>query len=180
MYSGYNRIFWGYVITTFHINIGALRILPPFIGFMVIVSGINLLYRSTDLEPFKKAGGIGAIVVVLTLIGEVNSLMFMDSIDILVKESMIAIEIAMEILMVYKCIEGSIIYFRDQGLNEVANNYIGSQRFYIIAAILTTIVLSFNFMFNIAYLIGITAIMFIILRIYLMILFRGLRNRFNN
>ncbi|MHC1683938.1 MAG: hypothetical protein AB6733_13440 [Clostridiaceae bacterium] len=65
--SGYNRIFWGMVIFFFHINIGNIPLLPGFVGYMFIYSGLNIL--SSQHEIYKKGKLPAAILIVLNLAG---------------------------------------------------------------------------------------------------------------
>lgn len=69
MKSGLNKIFWGFIILTFHINIGSIPILPGFIGYIFIGVGldavINLKYIDTS---FKKARKVTSIMVLISLV----------------------------------------------------------------------------------------------------------------
>ena len=54
MYEGLSKILWGIFIATFNINLGPIKILPAFVGFMVIASGINTIYNEHHIDEFKK------------------------------------------------------------------------------------------------------------------------------
>lgn len=64
-YSGYNRLFWGMVFILFHINIGYITILPNFIAYLFIYSGLNIL--SSQHEAYKKLKLIVIILILLSL-----------------------------------------------------------------------------------------------------------------
>lgn len=180
MYNGYNKIFWGIIIATFNIKLGVIKILPSSIGFMVILSGISSLYRNTNIEAFKKARSFAIITIILTVIGEFREFLLIESMDFFVlNEFMIVFNVIMEMLMFYKCIEGSIGYLNVNNHVDLAEININKLRFYIIVSIINTIFLNFALVFNITFLSFITGIVLIILRIYLMVLIRGVRNIFN-
>ncbi|SEN49876.1 hypothetical protein SAMN04488134_101225 [Amphibacillus marinus] len=41
--QSYRRIFWSFIFATFNLHIGALTIIPPFIGWIVVYSGLLTL-----------------------------------------------------------------------------------------------------------------------------------------
>ena len=43
MMKGYKKIFWGMFLSIFHVNLGYIRILPPFIAYLVVVIA-NMAY----------------------------------------------------------------------------------------------------------------------------------------
>lgn len=53
MSEGYRKIFWGIFIATFNINIGMVKILPSFVGFLIISSGLKLILQEAGTESFK-------------------------------------------------------------------------------------------------------------------------------
>ena len=55
MASGYRKIFWGFFIATFHLNLGSLMIFPPFIGYVMIMIGISMLHQKYDANEFQYA-----------------------------------------------------------------------------------------------------------------------------
>ncbi|NMB27957.1 MAG: hypothetical protein GX987_07905 [Tissierellia bacterium] len=179
MYDGYNKIFWGIFIATFNIKLGMIKILPAFIGFMIILSGISSLYRETNIEPFNKAKTFSIILIIGTGIGELMGLLSIEPTNFFIfNEIWIVFNIIMEMLMFYKCFEGSIEYFNVNNYENLAEENIKKVRFYIIALTIDIIFLNFALIFDIRYLNTIVAIMIIILRIYLMVLTYRFRNVF--
>jgi len=60
--SGYNKLFWGMIFVAFDINLGPLSVLPNFIGYMFIYSGLNTLaFQQREYEK----GKIPAIILIL-------------------------------------------------------------------------------------------------------------------
>lgn len=63
--SGYNRLFWGMLFIIFDINIGAINILPNFIGYLFILSGLSILI--SQHKNFEKGKVPGILLTLLTL-----------------------------------------------------------------------------------------------------------------
>lgn len=53
MKSGYHKIFWGFVLATFHINIMGLEIIPPFIAYLFVASGLYKLEMESRNIAFR-------------------------------------------------------------------------------------------------------------------------------
>lgn len=68
--SGYNKLFWGMMFIIFNINLGPINILPDFIGYLLIYSGLSSL---ASQHPIYEKGKVPAIILtVLTLKDIVN------------------------------------------------------------------------------------------------------------
>lgn len=63
--SGYDRIFWGMIFILFDINLGYINILPNFIGYGFIYSGLSILV--TQHKIFEKGKMLATILTLLTL-----------------------------------------------------------------------------------------------------------------
>lgn len=68
MRQAYGKIFWGLLITIFDINIGRVNLLPNFIGYFIIGSGILKIREGFEHEAFKKACGIAYFLTAYSLI----------------------------------------------------------------------------------------------------------------
>ncbi|MBO0566575.1 hypothetical protein EXQ36_19290 [Clostridium botulinum] len=71
MENGYKKIFWGIFIIIFNVDLGIIKILPPFIGFIIILSGISSLYKESQIESFNKAKIFAIIISIIAIIGEI-------------------------------------------------------------------------------------------------------------
>jgi len=179
MYKGYTKIFWGILIATFNIKLGMIKILPAFIGFMIISSGISSLYSNTHIESFKKAKMFSNIIVVVTIIGEFIGLLSNEEMNLFIFNGVwIVFYSVMEILMFFKLFEGSIEYFNINNHGNLAQKNTKTMRSYIIISVINVIFLNFALIFNITSLNIIVALVLIIVRIYLMALTRGFKNIF--
>lgn len=176
MFEGLNKMFWGIFIATFSINLGPIRILPSFIGFMVISSGINTIYDEHQSQEFKKALDFSRIVIVISLLGGLIDFftggVYQYSLILQIWPIILMI---VELIMFYSFFLGIIKNFDSIGNIEVSERLIDSSRLYIIVFISNIAVLSFVLLFNLGGLNTLLAIVFIILRISLMVMISGLK-----
>ena len=62
--SAYNKLFWGFILVVFNINLGPIDILPNFIGYFLICSGVCTL--ASQNKAFNKATIPSAIMGILS------------------------------------------------------------------------------------------------------------------
>ena len=74
MEKGFKNIFWGVFLATFNINFGFIKVLPAFVGWMVLNSGINMLMEEAESESLEKAQKYSKFLVILSIIGGLISL----------------------------------------------------------------------------------------------------------
>lgn len=169
MYNGYNRVFWGIVIATFHINLGMVKILPPFVGFAIMLSGISCLYKETNIESFERAKIFTIIQITISIIAEI---MDASSIELtnffMLNEVWIVFHSVIELLIFYKLFEASIQHFNNTDSCDLAEETIKKLKAYIIVSVISIIFLNFSYAFNIEYLMAIVGIALLTLHIYLM------------
>nr|WP_312576982.1 hypothetical protein [Sedimentibacter sp.] len=68
MEQGYRKIFWGYVISIFDFNLWNINILPDFIGYFIIGSGVYKLYEEFNDKNFKTANSLANFLMCYSLI----------------------------------------------------------------------------------------------------------------
>lgn len=56
MMKGYKKIFWGMFLSIFHVNLGYIRILPPFIAYLVVVIATLLICHICFLFHILRLG----------------------------------------------------------------------------------------------------------------------------
>ncbi|EKO1912249.1 hypothetical protein PZQ55_001290 [Clostridium botulinum] len=177
MGNGYKKILWGIFIATFNINLGIIKILPPFIGFIIILSGISSLYKETQIDSFNKAKIFAIIMNVIATIGEFTRFFSIELTNSFVFNGVyIVFSNTIELLMFYKLFDGSIEYLNDNNKSELACESIKKLRFYIITSVINIILLNFTLISNIKILNIIVLVMLIILRTYLMMSISSLKN----
>lgn len=74
LYTGVSRAAWGYFFLYFHVNLGTINLLPPFVGYLLFLSSIRLLKEERrDLGLLRSLGILLTIWYVLdwaiTLVG---------------------------------------------------------------------------------------------------------------
>lgn len=176
MYEGLTNVFWGIFIATFSINLGPIKILPAFVGFIIISSGINTINIKYPNDGFKKALDFSRIMIVIALLGGVINIFTQGYYQhSLLLQIWPIILMTFELLMFNYFFMGIIKYFDSLGNVEVSERMIGNSRIYMIIFIIDIVVLSFVMLFNLGGLNTISAIIFVILRISLMVNFGGLR-----
>lgn len=179
MYSAYNKIFWGIFITTFSINLGPIKILPAFIGFLFIVSGLDSLYEESSFNIFEKVKTIGILVAFISFIGGVMDFLTQGmALYILTGIIWIIMFVIIELIFYFKIIEASIEYLSINNYDDLAENYISKLRGYTMFSILNILLLNVSLILNLNTYSTIAAIIGVILNIYLMIMIYGLRNMF--
>lgn len=178
MYNEYNKIFWGIFICSFNIKLGPVKILPAFIGYIIILSGISSLYKITHIKSFNKSKTFAIIIIIITSLGEFMGFSSIESNNLfLFNEIFIVFSSVMELLMFYNLFNASIEYFNNNHYN-LASETIKKLRFYIIVSVINIIFLNFTLVFDIRFLNIIVPITLIILRIYLMKLIYRFKNMF--
>ncbi|AAO34808.1 hypothetical protein DP149_00405 [Clostridium tetani] len=177
MYNEYNKIFWGIFIATFNIKLGAIKILPTFIGYIIILNGLSSLYKKTHIEPFNKSKTFAIIIIIITALSEFMEFSSIESNNLfLFNEIWIVFSSVIELLIFYNFFDGSIEYFNNNNICDLACETIKKLRFYIIVSVINIIFLNFALIFNITFLNIIIPIILIILRIYLIMLIYRFKN----
>lgn len=179
MYRGYREILWGIFIATFNIKFGIIKILPASVGFLLISMGIKTIYEETKLELFQKAYNTGILIAAMSFIGGIVDYFSYNSIyDSISMSIWSIIRSIIELILFFKILESSIEYLSSNNYLELANDNIGKLRVYTILSILNITIMSFALLFNFYVLISTTAIIGIILRIFMMVLINRLKNFF--
>ena len=176
MYEGLNKIFWGIFIATFNIKLGPIKILPSFIGFIILSSGINTIHNEHKTEEFKKALDFSRILIVIALFGGLIDFFTQGTYQYsLILQIWPIVLMIVELLMFYNFFLGISKYFDSIGNLEVSDRVIASSRMYMIIFISSIAFLSFVLLYNLGGLNTLLAIIFIILRISLMVMISGLK-----
>ncbi len=78
MAKGFRRCFWGVLLLAFHINLGSIPILPDFVGYLFLISGVNCLRERAVAPGLRRAGIYGRILCFLSVL-ELFSPFFLPS-----------------------------------------------------------------------------------------------------
>lgn len=181
MYDGYNRIFWGIFITRFSINLGPVKILPAFVGYLLIVSGLDVLYEESLMDSYKKVKSLAMLIVGLSLIGLVIDF-FSHGLggSYFLSTSWTIGFMILEFLLYFKVIEASIDYLRDHDFEDLEEEYIIKLRKFTVFSMVNILLLGFSMIFNFNLLLKVFLYLSLLISVYLMTLVYGLRNIFPN
>ena len=156
MERGYEKIFWGILISLFDINLGPVNILPDFIGYFIIGSGIYKLYEGFENKDFKTADSLANFLVVYSLFMSVLNYGFSNNLigtDLNSHPIKIVIDFGLSIfvsslilIMAFNIISGSITLFLIREQNDEASDLEKTQRKYTVLFISGLILegISFN------------------------------------
>jgi len=118
MYAkGYKLLFWGMIFLTFNINLGFINILPDFLGYILIYSGLNIL--SSQHKEFIK-GKIPALILILLTIKDV---LYDPSSNILAGNNYNTEFIVIIIPTIITIIKLYLIYILCKGIYELCMEY---------------------------------------------------------
>ena len=182
MDRGYQKIFWGLLLVTFHLNLGAIQLLPPFIGWLILISGIRELSHrfensSIATDSFHRGGTIAKALVVLTLLSTIASIAIGRDIS----ESPVfmyypMLIITLEIIVFFHVLEGTHQIFSTLGFEERALEASKKLRTYLVFALTSAILLIFALFFNHSPTMIIGLMTAIIAVIYLLVYLNQLKN----
>ncbi len=171
MGKGYKIIFWGLFFCTFHINLGPLPILPPFLGWIIIASGVDILYHDKVDLNIKKASYFAYANAGLTFLSFMMD--FTGFNHDLLMYYVIVVEL-IKFMFVYYLLVGSITYLRDINRMEEVSRYSQILSSFMVIFILNTLLAGVGITINHGSLMGIVAITGVLLTIWLMFVVRGL------
>lgn len=156
MRSGFQKIFWGFIIITIHINLPPIQILPAFFGWMVLYFGIHSLNKDKPNAALNYAKVIALISAGITFVTFSLKLVEINPeplkyVDILVE--------GLLLLFVYQYLSGVAEYFKTIHSSVATDYFYKMQRFLTLAFLLDIIVMSIAYIFTIS---GVTMIYIII------------------
>lgn len=181
MYDGHNRIFWGILICSFNINLGYINILPNFAGYLLIVSGLNVLYKESSLDMFQKIGTMGMIVALLSFMGGAMNI-FTGGLNNYFFVNLLWMMgfIVLELIFFFKVLESSIEYLDQNNYEDIKEIYIEKLRNYTILSLVSAALMVISFTFNLEKYFIMSAFSGLIVEVYLMTIIYGLRNEFKD
>lgn len=143
MQKGYKKIIWAIILVTVHLNIGVLKILPSFVGWMILLAGLSQLETNEhwNSSSFLKPSAI--CLILLSLLSEGIHLFT----GIPLQENVYFMffplfTFLLELIIFHKIIDSSINYFNKTNQQEIGYKYIKKDRIYIVLAGITSIFLA--------------------------------------
>lgn len=176
MKSGLNKLFWGIVLISIHLNLSSLKIFPPFIGWIVILFGLLNLEKDKIWEGSTVIKTTVWIMIVLSVLEEI--FVFTSSASIASFIPLLfypIISIMIELIFFHHMFERFVNYFIEIDLQDNADKYIRKDRTYIILTGISLgfLILSLSIDYGLIFIIG--SIMMLVTRVYLLVVFHSLR-----
>lgn len=169
MRGGYKKIFWGILIATFSLNLGFITILPTFIGWTIVATGISILDKCAQKGDFSKAYSLATILVVLHFIGGFISLLGEVQIGNAVPFIFYPlISMMIELLLIHSLLKATVDHFDVMERKRVAEKYIAKDRAYILLMGITMILYTLTIALNEVITVIIGVITALITTIYLL------------
>lgn len=174
MQDGYRKIFWGVFIATFSINLGVVNILPAFVGWMVVASGVRVLVDKGESADYGTAKTISYILVGLTLVGGLMNLFggLAGTSPVLLFYPLVVMVI--ELILFHEIFEGSVNSLDLLGITHARDIYIGKDRTYIILSGISMILVTVALFLNLETLAFFSGISALVTRVYLLNAIRSL------
>ena len=152
MEKGYKKVFWGFLITIFDINIGSINILPDFIGYFIMGSGIYTLYSEFKNDNFKIANTLANFLMGYSLImgiveyaistNIIGSGLYEHPVYIIIGFILSIVISAVILIMAFKIISGFIDLYFHREMEDEANILINKQKKYTILTIIGLLLIS--------------------------------------
>lgn len=145
MSDNFNKIFWGIIITLFNFNIGWLNILPDFIGYGLMISGLSYLYNETKYKEFYIAKNISVIFFILSIIGifyNMDLMKNMNFINQIISTTGGIIQISLVFYM-YSGVINLLENNDDVDCSGIIDSIIISRRNYVYIILITTLIMTF-------------------------------------
>lgn len=178
--SAYNKLFWGMMFIIFNINLGSINIMPNCIGYLLIISGLNILANQHSIfEKGKTPAVILAIITIKDIInfGTVDLLKGGFPMDNLWYTAIGVVENLLGIYVVYILCRGIYLLSEDRGMTELRDSAKSRFSFYLIMEMILLFYTPFsmNFSRNISVYMIIFVLMHIIGALFIAGLFRKSR-----
>jgi uncharacterized membrane protein len=168
--TGYNRLFLGMIFILFHINLGPISVLPSFVGYIFIYSGLNIL--SSQHKIYEK-GKLPAIILVVLTLKDVwhnqdNSIVIGNSQSLgLVTMLIGAVVAVVDLYLIYIICKGIWELCKERELDSLMTNTTDAWKFYFVISLIFLFSVPFSmnlpteyniFMFIVGIIKGITSI----------------------
>lgn len=173
MREGYNKVFWGIIILTFSINIGSIRILPVFVGWLLIGNGIKILMEYQDTEALTKAYNMSNILTAITIIWGILDFFQVTGFPVFFQYLPILTTI-LQLILFLKVFEGTIVFLKSKEELIKASHIETNLDTYMKATISAIIIYIIGITFYIEWILFISTIGMVLINIYLLTIFSRL------
>ena len=145
MEQSYKKIFWGFLITIFDINLGPVNILPDFLGFIIISSGLGELitaYENTNFKTAKKTTNFLAFYSIAVFVLFSIFLNFDYKYKLIAETGSAVLTGILNLIMAFYILAGTIDYYVSNDKESIANDVYRSQKKYTLLQIFCLLAVS--------------------------------------
>ncbi len=178
MSTGYNRIFWGILLMLFHINLGTFQMVPDFVGYALIQTGINYLKKEMKSPNINRAYVVAYILFAVSAIEFTINLIGGNFITPeILSLTILCVALVLRILMFYDILTASSEKIRQFGNQSLAEDTDWKKTIFVVADIVTstaTVLIVFEPESSILW---IVAILGIVLHLWLALVFAMLKRQ---
>ena len=167
MAIGFQNIFWGLFVVSFHINLGVVPVLPAFLGYMIWMHGVTMMREKYACSFLDRAYQVAILLVVIGLFGLYFTFRGEQTGWMIFYPVVYAV---LEMLFFYCLLQGAITYFQTTGRELLAVAYRNKLSCYLVLSILFAILLCVSIVLMNVTLTWITAATGVAIRIWLMFL----------
>ena len=145
--KGYKRLFWGMIFISFNINLGFINVMPAFLGYILIYSGLCAL--SSQHKLYQK-GKIPAMLLIALTLEDIwhdpsNTILTGEIYNVGILPLIISCAVLIiNIYLMYIICMGICELCKERGLNELMDSTIFSIKFYLIISLLYLAYLPFS------------------------------------
>ncbi len=188
MEQGFRKIFWGFLIALFNINIGTINILPDFLGYFIIGSGLMTIINGFENKSFRIAHKTANLLFVYTLLlsiftfigsGEITGMSILYQYKIIIDIGLSVLSSIFSLYMCFYILSGTIDLYLNRERKDQADSLEKLQRSYTLLLLIGIVLVSISFNISSAVYVGIIAIYIILVQIYFATIISGIRKTFS-
>lgn len=142
MYKNYNKIYWGIIFVLININIGPIDILPNFIGYALMISGLSKLYNETKYKEFLITQTLAVIFLIQSLIAIVYNFNGSEGVTTTGIITSIIFQV-MQLIFVFYMYSGTIELLKNYDDKELVMIIEYARRNYTYIVLFTTFLMTF-------------------------------------
>lgn len=184
MERGCKKIFWGFLITIFDINLGHINILPDFIGYYIMGSGIYILYSEFQNDNFKTANILANVLMSYSLImgiveyatstNVIGSGLYEHPVYIIIGFILSIVISSVILIMAFKIISGFIDLYSHREMEDEANILINKQKNYTVLTIIGLLLISVSLNISSEYFVTASIIYLLAVNLYFAAILRNI------
>ncbi len=178
MEARYRKIFWGFIITIFNINLGPINIFPDFIGYLMIGSGLGNILDEFENKNIKTAKRTANFLVLYSIITYVIFVILLNGeypYKSIVETGISVLGSSISLVMAFYIISGTIDLYMSIGLATIAESLAKTQRNYTVLYILGLLVISISINMSNRVVSIASVVCLLIAEIYFAIIISGIR-----